>query len=106
MGFYEPFISTYLKVIPRENMLFLKFEEYIADPMGTVMDKVYPFLNLRNLTNTEKTRLSKKIKKVKNKSSKKLKLLPETLELLRDFYAPFNERLRDLLGDDKWLWQS
>ena len=87
-------------------MLFLKFEEYIADPMGTVMDKVYPFLNLRNLTNTEKTRLSKKIKKVKNKSSKKLKLLPETLELLRDFYAPFNERLRDLLGDDKWLWQS
>ena len=106
MGFYEPFISTYLKVIPRENMLFLKFEEYISDPFDTVVNKVYPFLNLRNLTDTEQSRLREKLQTVRNQSSKKLTVFPETLNLLREFYAHFNQRLRNLLGDDKWLWHS
>ena len=32
-------------------------------------------------------------------------MLPETREMLRNFYRPFNQRLVDLMqGDRRWLW--
>ena len=34
----------------------------------------------------------------------KARVLPETMELLNAVYKPFNERLANLLADDKWLY--
>jgi hypothetical protein len=31
-------------------------------------------------------------------------MLAETRTLLRAFYAPFNRRLAQALGDERWLW--
>ena len=32
-------------------------------------------------------------------------MLPETREMLRNFYRPFNQRLMALMdGDERWLW--
>ena len=33
-------------------------------------------------------------------------MLPETRQLLLDFYAPFNQELAELLNDDKYLWND
>ena len=33
-------------------------------------------------------------------------MLKETRELLDEFYAPYNRKLRDVLGDDRFLWSS
>lgn len=42
---------------------------------------------------------------VRNKQSDKYeKMMPETRQLLRDFYAPFNRKLADLLQDERYLW--
>jgi len=32
-------------------------------------------------------------------------MLPETRELLRDFYAPYNKLLAKLLNNDGFLWE-
>lgn len=33
--------------------------------------------------------------------------LPATYRMLRDFYAPFNKRLVEMLGDNRWLqWEE
>jgi hypothetical protein len=33
-------------------------------------------------------------------------MLPETIEILNEFYKPFVLRLHELLGDDKFLWKD
>ena len=53
-----------------------------------------------------------KIKELKkkghlNKAKRKpQKMLAETQILLKKFYRPYNEKLADLLGDKKYLWQD
>jgi len=32
-------------------------------------------------------------------------VLPSTIEILDLLYAPFNKRLSELLGDEKWLFK-
>lgn len=48
-------------------------------------------------------------KMIINHRSKKFekfgKMLPETRAILTRFYKPHNEKLADLLGDDRFLWQ-
>ncbi len=45
--------------------------------------------------------------KVRNKgSTHRQQLRNETLQLLDDFYQPFNEMLADLLQDQKYLWRD
>ena len=33
-------------------------------------------------------------------------MLPETIEILNEFYKPFVLRLHELLGDDRFLWKD
>ena len=33
-------------------------------------------------------------------------MLPETIEILNEFYKPFVLRLHQLLGDDRFLWKD
>ena len=33
-------------------------------------------------------------------------MLPETIEVLNEFYKPFVLRLHELLGDDRFLWKD
>lgn len=33
-------------------------------------------------------------------------MLPQTRKLLEDFYAPFNAKLAQKLGDDRYLWSD
>ena len=49
VGLYERFIAEWLEVFPREQMLFIKFEEYIAEPLDTIQNQIYPFLGLPKL---------------------------------------------------------
>ena len=39
---------------------------------------------------------------VRNRNSRSDRILPETVALLRDFYGPFNQKLAQLLQDDRW----
>ncbi len=42
---------------------------------------------------------------VRNSNSAKYEpMRPETRQLLEEFYAPFNKKLADMLGDPRWAW--
>ena len=42
-----------------------------------------------------------------NKHKKPYKpMLPETQQLLREFYRPYNEELAQMLNDQKYLWED
>ena len=58
VGLYERFIAEWLEVFPREQMLFVQFEEYIADPLAIIQERIYPFLGLPKLTGKDLATLS------------------------------------------------
>lgn len=35
-----------------------------------------------------------------------LRMRKDTQEILTDFFRPYNQKLADLLGDDKFLWEN
>lgn len=65
------------------------------------MNEVSQFFNL-SIGNKMIEEKSKKNVNVGNKNP----VFDSTLELLDDFFKPYNERLAVLLGDEKWLFKK
>ena len=107
VSLYEPIVSDWLGVYPRDQILFLRLEDYARNPFETLQEQVYPFIGLPPLTGERMYRLKLHLNHHtgSNRSgSKRFKPHQETLDMLHQFYEPYNRRLSDLLGDDKWLW--
>ena len=98
---YAIYAKEWLKVFPRENMLFIKTEEYSADIVKTCSE-IYRFLEIDAPNDNIIDQIATKKKKAHKRSYKPI--LNATRETLEEFYKPFNEELADLLGDKKWLW--
>ena len=108
VGLYEHFITDWLKVFPRKQMLFIRFEDYVRDTLNVIQNQIYPFLDIPKLPENIAADIEKKLRKHKgtNRASKELNVTQETKDMLHRFYYPYNVKLRDLLKDNKWLWNS
>ena len=96
LGLYVIYLKEWLTVFPRSSFLFLKYQNFTGNPVGTLEDQVYPFLDLPF---------------VKQPSSPKSMIrshyspmLPETRTMLNEFYRPYNVELSQLLKDKDYLW--
>lgn len=58
---------------------------------------------LRNLTEPEWSDMVK-LKRSNSQSAKYPPMNPATRAMLTEFYRPFNEKLAQLLGDDRYKW--
>ncbi|GIL90772.1 hypothetical protein Vretimale_16845 [Volvox reticuliferus] len=103
-GMYSEFIMDWLANWPRDQLLFLRNEDYSKTPREH-MEAVLKFLGMRQPTDAEwKTIMGME---TRNKNSDKYqKMLPETRAMLEDFYQPFNELLAEILGDNRYLWRD
>ena len=104
VSIYVLFIQKWLEVFPMDHFLFLTTEEYKKNPMTLLKQKIYPFLEVAPLSNKSEMALKSSLKFRKNVSKQTIKMLPETKELLENFYRPYNERLAKLLQEDKFMW--
>ncbi len=68
------------------------------------MDVVFKFLGMRNLSAEEWEKVMGM--PIKNVGKKRGDMLQETRQLLKDFYAPFNQKLATQLKDDRFLWND
>ena len=107
VGLYERFIAEWLHVFPHEQMLFIKFEEYAAEPLDTIQNQIYPFLGLPKLKGKDLEKLRTNVEKNtgSNKSIKKFVSHPKTIDMLKQFYSPYNRFLSELLDNEKWNWE-
>jgi hypothetical protein len=100
-----PWLATY----PREKLLFLRSEDLAADPY-LVMQRVWDFLDIpaqsKEEMGSEESYWNNNdwIRSEENRD--KFAMLPETEQLLYDFYKPYNHLLAKLLSDDKYLWED
>ena len=102
-GMYPIHAKEWLKVFPRESMLFVKMEEYSAYTAETFVKQIFPFLGVDKPDEEIMKHMTKKTA-LPNKSYRPM--LNETRRVLQQFYRPYNEELAQLLGDQKWLWRS
>ncbi|GLI71601.1 hypothetical protein VaNZ11_016865 [Volvox africanus] len=103
-GMYSEFIMDWLANWPRDQLLFLRNEDYSKTPREH-MEAVLKFLGMRQPNDAEWQTIMGMETRNKN-SDKYKKMLPETRALLEDFYQPFNERLAEILSDDRYLWRD
>lgn len=99
---YVLYLTEWLAVIPRNNLLVIKFEDMISNSTTFANDLIYPFLGLDKTLHVSDNRPVN----VNNWIGNYMPVLPETKAILKDFLAPYNQRLATLLKDDRFKWVS
>ncbi|XP_065907365.1 carbohydrate sulfotransferase 15-like [Dysidea avara] len=107
-GFYHLYLLPWLQVFPRENFLFIRSEDMKEDT-EKALKEIFEFLEMSPLPDdvlkdTVKTVLHNQ--KILHSSNSNLLLSPSTKQQLRTYFRPFNEKLAELLEDDKYLWED
>ena len=101
-GMYHAYIKRWLDVFPRDNMLFIRFEEYAVQPSLIFQRQVVKFLDIEDISEADIYQMDNNW--VNNQASNKIQMFPKTKKMLDDFYRPHNRWLVDLLGDTKFTW--
>ncbi|XP_067951460.1 uncharacterized protein [Watersipora subatra] len=99
---YSVLLKELLKFIPKEKIYFSKMEDYAKDKEEH-MKRIFRFVGVPVIERKKVN--SNDLSKVANSGYKVKPVLPETKELLKMFYEPFNVELAEMLGDNKWLWK-
>jgi Sulfotransferase domain len=90
---YADHVERWLEVFPREQILFLEFEDLAADPQGA-LDRVHAFLGLPPYRGSELRKLN---------AATYTEMNPRTRTELVEHFRPYNQRLRELTGIDfRW----
>ena len=105
VSLYYFHIVKWLSVFPREQLMFLTMEE-LAEDSYAVASSAWKFIGLHPVPRTHfKPVVSNKNKWIiSNKYKDSFTMWPKTKELLDTFFHPFNQRLAQLLDDQRFLW--
>jgi len=90
-GFYAEQLEMWMKVFPRERFLILNAKALSAEP-STTLRRTHEFLGAEPYDLEEYPRY--------NRGSYNTKMSPALRTKLVDFFAPHNQRLYDLVGED------
>ena len=103
IGLYYVHIRKWLQFYPREQFLFLRMEDMVAN-FTMAMARIVDFLGLRQVASVE---MEKWLTKANALSGASLALMKNsTKHLLDEAYAPYNKLLAKLLDDDRYLWSD
>ncbi|XP_076468967.1 carbohydrate sulfotransferase 15-like [Babylonia areolata] len=101
---YPVLMEDWLRVVPRDQFLFIRYEDYRQD-MGRELRKIFRFLRLDPLSDKQLRKTT--FLKIKNPGKwKRSPMLPETRQILQEFYQPFIRRFAAILNDRRFLWED
>ena len=103
ISLYHVHVSRWLKVIPRDQLLFLRTEDLAVDPYA-VLQKVWKFLELPAQSQDVLSNILYEHSNSNQLTS--VEIDTETRKVLEQFFQPHNERLAHLLSDEKFLWNN
>ncbi|XP_060583714.1 carbohydrate sulfotransferase 15-like [Ruditapes philippinarum] len=101
IGVYHQHLKEYFRVFPRNQVMVIKLEDFSNNTVS-YMENVFSFLDISKLNRTFLQKISdpsQHANKRKAKERKKGEMLPETREMLENFYRPHNYILAKLLGE-------
>ena len=114
-GIYYHYLAEWFAHFKREQFLVIKFENYARNSSGILNNQVFPHLGLPKLSGFNEISMNLRSQAAVSRSRPKASgvavqkwtqgdMQPETKKLLRDFYAPYNKKLADWLGDPDFNW--
>ncbi|XP_051771552.1 carbohydrate sulfotransferase 15-like [Ctenopharyngodon idella] len=105
VGLYVVFILDWLSVFSRDQLLVLRLEDHAANVTRS-MSRIFHFLQLGPVSEQTERLISKRpASNTRHLSDRDLgPMEPLTRELLRMFYAPFNQKLSAVLQDESFTW--
>ena len=110
MGLYYFHARKWLSVIPRERIRFFTLEELATQDIKDTAKVILDFLeiplptsdvNFNAINCNENAQHT-----IDYKNDPRLKMRKDTRHILEEFLKPYNRMLADLLGDDKFLWNT
>ncbi|KAK3768815.1 hypothetical protein RRG08_061274 [Elysia crispata] len=101
-GMYSVFLHDWLTVFPRNQLFFIKLEDYAVD-IATGLQTTVEFLGLADPGILWYAETSGQPMTIGGNSSLG-PMLPETRVVLREFYNSVNLHLPNLLGDARFRW--
>jgi hypothetical protein len=93
-----------LEHFPIEQFLILRLEDYNKDPKE-YMSKVFGFLSVTEPSSSDWVKILHNKKENVNPRQYNC-IFPETEQLLREFYKPYNDLLAKLLDNDGYRWAT
>jgi hypothetical protein len=111
MGLYYFHARRWLSVVPRSRIHFFTLEEVGTGDLRATVDVITDFLELPRATadldlDTDLQCNENSQHVIDYKSDPRLKMREDTKQILVKFFQPYNQMLAELLGDDKFLWNS
>ena len=99
-------MKEWVKKFGKDQILVLKFEEYLDNRLDAIQQKIIPFLDIKDYTNGPLTLLrnSESDKTMKLETEIKIQMSDATRTKLKAFFAPYNKRLANLLGMPSLGW--
>uniref|UniRef100_A0A8C5R112 Sulfotransferase n=1 Tax=Leptobrachium leishanense TaxID=445787 RepID=A0A8C5R112_9ANUR len=107
VGLYVMYLSDWFSLFHMNQFLILRLEDHSANITHS-MRLVYDFLHLGHLSNKEETSITHNpASNSRRPDDRSLgPMLPQTRQILKDFYHPYNKGLARLLADIAYLWES
>ena len=110
LALYFVHIKKWLSVVPREKFLFLRLEDLSSNTTRT-MRQVWDFMGVPPSENyaqslTKRQNLMHVQKIVDYKHDPRMAMWNSTRELLVKFFHPYNQKLAELMQDNKFLWEN
>jgi Sulfotransferase domain len=93
---YADHVARWLGYFPREQFLFLRFEDLVAEPQ-MMLDRVYEFLGVPLAPSREFPK--------RNWHGDYGSMEPETRAVLSEYFRPYNQRLSELTGVE-FSWET
>ena len=103
IGLYSLHIEHWLKAFPKDQLLFIRLEDWSKNRTRILNEHVFPLLDLPSVPIQ---RIATEKAQNKNWHGKNVNMHNSTRQLLKDFYRPFNKKLSSMLQDDSYLWSD
>lgn len=101
IGLYYVHIRKWLQFFPREQFLFLRMEDMVAN-FTKAMAQIVDFLGLKQVARGEMEKWLTKANAHSGVSQAAMR--NDTKNLLDEVYKPYNKLLAELLDDDRYQW--
>ena len=100
---YPLHVQNILQTFPRDKVGFVKFEEYVQDPIAVLERDVLPVFGTGPFSEAVKESINKDSLKT-NQSLRKYKMLNSTRKILQEHFSQSNRKVSELLNDSRWNW--
>lgn len=95
------FMQDWLRHFPRQQLLFLRYEDYIAD----IPQHLAAVLQFLDVSQPDSSLWAAMTTAEAQNRKQYAPMRPDTRRMLEDFYKPFNAALAQQLDADcRWLW--